>query len=201
MTSYKGCRRSSLEIVMDILKTCTSGASISQILRESNLNYRQVQKYVNFMIKRKLIKEISVNRKKRYYMTKYGAKVLKAYNSLNDIINSSKFERIPSIEKYGFTYKHGSLVVKELGPQISKYEIYAKIISASLDGVTKTKLLYVLKTNTPWLNKHLRELMKKEMIIEERIDGDRRVKGLYRATNKGRYYLKKYNELKNLFKR
>ena len=199
MTSYKGCRRSSLEIVMDILKTCASGASISQILRESNLNYRQVQKYVNFMIKRKLIREAFVKRKRKYYMTKYGAKVLKIYNSLNEIINC-QFERLPSIEKYSFKYKHEGTVMKELGSQISKYEIYAKIISASLDGVTKTKLLYVLKTNTPWLNKHLRVLMKKEMIAEERINGDKRVKGLYRATNKGRYYLKKYSELKSLFK-
>ncbi len=186
---------------MDVLKTCSSGATVSQILRVSNLNYRQVQRYINFMVKRKLIKEILVNRKKRYYITKYGAKVLKAYNSLNDIVNSSNFEKIPDVEKYGFTYKHGSLVVKELGLQISKYEIYAKIISASLNGITKTKLLYVLKTNTPWLNKYLRELMKKEMVIKERIDGDKRVKGLFRATNKGRYYLKRYSELRNIFKR
>ncbi len=199
MTSYRGNRRSSLEIIMDILRTCSSGASISQILRESNLNYRQVQKYINFMVRKKLIKEIIIKSRKKFYTTKYGNSILVAYNGLNEIINSNNFEKFPQVKHFSTTVVH-TLAVKELGPQISKYEIYAKIISASLKGITKTKLLYTLKTNTPWLNKHIKELIGKKMIIEEKIYGDKRVKGLYRATNKGKYYLKKYAELKSLFK-
>lgn len=64
MVSYDGRRRSSLEIMTSILDTCAKGASITKIMRESNLNYTQAYRYINSMLNKGMIKQTSTDNKK-----------------------------------------------------------------------------------------------------------------------------------------
>lgn len=193
MVSYNGKRRSNLEIVTCILDTCVKGASITKIMREANLNYAQAHRYINSMLSKGMLKQTSFNSKKVFYITRYGYEVLETFNDLNYLLKEKALKEdnvklsgnisIPS----GINNNH-----------VCKYDIYAKILKSSVKGITRTRLLNILGTNTPRLSKYLEELIKRKLIIIETAHYDRRVKGVFKVSKRGLMYLKIYVRLATL---
>jgi len=193
MVSYNGKRRSSLEIVTCILNVCLKGASITKIMRESNLNYTQAHRYINSMIDKGMLTQRTVNNKKIFQTTRYGYEILETFKDLDYLLK----EKILKIDDVKFNF-NTTLPYSIDGNQICKYDIYAKILKSSVKGVTKTRLLNILGTNTPRLSKYLKELIENKLIVVENVKYDRRVKGVFRISKKGLMYLKIYIKLASM---
>lgn len=69
-------RRSSIEIINEIVTVSRSGARKTEILYHSNLSYSQLKSYLNFLKEKNIIKEESVRNNgsssKVYYTTDKG---------------------------------------------------------------------------------------------------------------------------------
>jgi predicted transcriptional regulator len=75
-----------------------------------------------------------------------------------------------------------------------KIEIIAEILENANDqtGVYKTHLMYRTSANPPMLKKYLK------ILIENRLVEYQKNENTYRTTDRGIYFLKIYNELKEL---
>ncbi|RLG76050.1 MAG: hypothetical protein DRO23_02100 [Thermoprotei archaeon] len=193
MVSYNGRRRSRLEIVTCILNTCAKGASITKIMRESNLNYTQAYRYINSMLNKGMLKQTSSNNKKMFHTTRYGYEVLETFKDLDYLLKEKALK-----EDNVKLDNNISIPPGISNNQVCKYDIYAKILKSSVKGVTRTRLLNILGTNTPRLSRYLEELVKKKLIVVETIHYDRRIKGIFKVSRRGLMYLKTYAKLATL---
>ena len=76
----------------------------------------------------------------------------------------------------------------------SRYEIMVEILEAAVGGANVTKIVYRANINFKMAQDYLSYLMKCEFIEISSRNG----KKLYKTTNKGKTFIKKYRELKNL---
>jgi predicted transcriptional regulator len=76
----------------------------------------------------------------------------------------------------------------------SRYEIISTILKISVDGVTITKIVYRANLNFKIAREYLTYLIKLDMIYAENING----KTVYKTTDKGKDFLKKFSELEDL---
>jgi len=53
-------RRSNIEIISDMLRIGADGAGKTEIMYSANMSYRQLQKYLKFMISQGLIDQIEI---------------------------------------------------------------------------------------------------------------------------------------------
>jgi len=77
-----------LEIVNLMLTVCERGALKTHVMYKCNLNSKQLQQYMNFMLSRKLVstREDEGDIKRTIYMTTdLGRKLMAAYHELADI--------------------------------------------------------------------------------------------------------------------
>jgi predicted transcriptional regulator len=77
----KRSRRTSAEIICDILSAAQSGERKTRIMFKCNLNPAVMQKYLNFLIKRGLIKKSG----KEYTTTVEGAKFINCLEELAEL--------------------------------------------------------------------------------------------------------------------
>jgi predicted transcriptional regulator len=94
MVGYKSVlgwgNRGWLEIIDLILTVCEQGALKTHVMYKCNLNSKQVQQYLDFVLKRGLAKatpDAQDPRRTLYVTTERGRKFMRAYDELADIFN------------------------------------------------------------------------------------------------------------------
>ena len=74
-------RRTSLEIMADMLRLGEAGKT--EIMYSANMSYFQLQKYLNFLLERRLIDKVMLgNPSVTYRVTKKGLKILRSIDAI-----------------------------------------------------------------------------------------------------------------------
>src|SRR5579883_3463594 len=79
-----------LEIIDLILSVCEQGALKTHVMYKCNLNSKQVQQYLDFVLNRGLVvvsHDPQDNKRTFYVTTERGRKFMRAYNELADIFS------------------------------------------------------------------------------------------------------------------
>jgi predicted transcriptional regulator len=79
-------RRDRLYIIAEILVIAKDGSLKTQIMYRANLSFAQLNEYLNFLIKRELIKVNTENRKTLYKTTSKGVKYLENYEEISNLL-------------------------------------------------------------------------------------------------------------------
>ena len=78
-------RRSSIEVIADMLRLGEAGKT--EIMYSANMSYFQLQKYLNFLLKLRLIDKVTVgNPMVTYRVTKKGLRLLKSIDGILEIL-------------------------------------------------------------------------------------------------------------------
>jgi predicted transcriptional regulator len=83
-------RRDRLYIIAEILAIAKDGSLKTQIMYRANLSFAQLNEYLNFLIKRELLKVNSDNKKTFYKTTSKGVKYLENYEEISNLLNKGK---------------------------------------------------------------------------------------------------------------
>ena len=84
-------RRSDIEIIADMLKVGENGAGKTEIMYSANMSYRQIQKYLGYLISQGLIDQIRMgNPSVTYRVTDSGLKLLQLVDSLKEILGTDE---------------------------------------------------------------------------------------------------------------
>ncbi|MGC8912227.1 MAG: winged helix-turn-helix domain-containing protein [Nitrososphaeria archaeon] len=78
-------RRSTIKLIVDILDIALKGATKTEIVYKANLNFKQVEKFLDFLIKKGLL-SVSSNKRKRYRTTEKGKEFIKRYRKTVELI-------------------------------------------------------------------------------------------------------------------
>jgi predicted transcriptional regulator len=82
-----GQRRSSIEIIADMLKVGENGAGKTEIMYSANMSYNQIQKYLGFLVSHGFIDKMKVgNPAVTYQVTDSGLKLLKSISSVVEML-------------------------------------------------------------------------------------------------------------------
>ncbi len=80
-------RRSSIEIIADMLRAGESGAGKTRIMYSANMSYSQIQKYLGYLMAQGFIDKLEVeNQAVTYHLTESGSRLLRLINSLMDML-------------------------------------------------------------------------------------------------------------------
>jgi len=83
-------RRSDIEIIADMLKVGENGAGKTEIMYSANMSYRQIQKYLGYLISQGFIDQIKMgNPSVTYRVTDSGLKLLQLVNSVREMLGTS----------------------------------------------------------------------------------------------------------------
>ena len=78
-------RRSSIEVIADILRLGEAGKT--EIMYSANMSFRQLQKYLSFMLELELINKVEVgNPIVTYRVTKKGLRLLRNIDSILEVL-------------------------------------------------------------------------------------------------------------------
>jgi len=78
-----GRRRSSIEIIADMLRVGENGAGKTEIMYTANMSYSQIQKYLQYLVNQGFITKVNIdNTLVAYQVTQTGLKLLKAIDTL-----------------------------------------------------------------------------------------------------------------------
>lgn len=76
-------RRSDIEIIADMLKVGENGAGKTQIMYSANMSYRQIQKYLGYLVGAGYIDKMKMgNPSVTYQVTDSGLKLLQLINNI-----------------------------------------------------------------------------------------------------------------------
>jgi len=80
-------RRSDIEIIADMLKVGENGAGKTEIMYSANMSYRQIQKYLGFLMGQGLIDKMKMgNPSVTYQVTDNGLKLLQLISSIKEML-------------------------------------------------------------------------------------------------------------------
>ena len=79
-------RRDRLYIIAEILVTAKDGSLKTQIMYRANLSFAQLNEYLNFLLKRELLKVNAENKKTFYKTTSKGVKYLENYEEISSLL-------------------------------------------------------------------------------------------------------------------
>ena len=79
-------RRDRLYIIAEILVIAKEGCLKTQIMYRANLSFAQLNEYLNFLLKRELLKRNTENRKAIYKTTAKGVKYLESYEEISILL-------------------------------------------------------------------------------------------------------------------
>jgi len=80
-------RRSDVEIIADMLEIGENGAGKTRIMYNANMSYRQIQKYLGFLLAQGFIDKMEMgNPSVSYQVTENGLKLLKLINSVKEML-------------------------------------------------------------------------------------------------------------------
>ena len=78
-------RRSSIQVIADILRLGEAGKT--EIMYSANMSYFQLQKYLNFLLRLKLIDKVTVgNPIVTYRVTRKGLRLLRSIDSILEVL-------------------------------------------------------------------------------------------------------------------
>jgi len=81
-------RRSSIEIIADMLKVGENGAGKTEIMYSVNMSYTQIQKYLGFLLNHGLIHKVEVgNPVVTYHVTEKGANLLRNIDTVMELLD------------------------------------------------------------------------------------------------------------------
>ena len=83
-------RRDRLRIIAEILVIAKDGVLKTQIMYKANLSFAQLNEYLNFLIKRELLKVNEDNKKTFYKTTSKGVKYLENYEEISNLLRKGK---------------------------------------------------------------------------------------------------------------
>ncbi len=81
-------KRGRFSIFADILEVADGGAGKTQIMYRANLSFRQLEKYLRFMLEINLLDETSNNGRKVYCATHKGITFLQHYDAIEDLLKT-----------------------------------------------------------------------------------------------------------------
>ena len=88
-------RRSNVEIIADMLRVGEKGAGKTEIMYSANMSYIQLQKYLDYLVNQGFINKVNMdNTMVAYQVTGSGLKLLKAIDTLMEMLGPSKTEKI-----------------------------------------------------------------------------------------------------------
>ena len=80
-------RRSDIEIIANMLEIGENGAGKTRIMYNANMSYRQIQKYLGFLLAQGFIDKMEMgNPSVSYQVTENGLKLLKLINSVKEML-------------------------------------------------------------------------------------------------------------------
>jgi predicted transcriptional regulator len=81
-------RRSNIEIISEMLRIGANGAGKTEIMYSANMSYRQIQKYLKFMIAQGLIDKVEVgNPSVAYVVTEKGHGLRQSIATVLEVLN------------------------------------------------------------------------------------------------------------------
>lgn len=83
-------RRDRLYIIAEILAIAKDGSLKTQIMYRANLSFAQLNEYLNFLLKRELMKVDTENVKTLYKTTSKGVKYLENYEEISNLLRKGK---------------------------------------------------------------------------------------------------------------
>ena len=84
-------RRSNIEIIADMLRVGENGAGKTEIMYSANMSYTQIQKYLDYLVNQGFITKVDMGHTMvAYQVTDSGMKLLKAIDTLMDMLGPSK---------------------------------------------------------------------------------------------------------------
>ncbi len=87
-------RRSSIEIIAEMLRIGENGAGKTKIMYNANLSYTQIQKYLGFLMAQGFINKMEIgNPSVTYQVTENGLKLLEGINSLMEMLGLDDEDR------------------------------------------------------------------------------------------------------------
>ena len=86
-----GRRRSNIQIIADMLRVGENGAGKTEIMYTANMSYSQIQKYLDYLVNQGFINKVNMdNTMVAYQVTDSGLKLLKAIDTLMEMLESAK---------------------------------------------------------------------------------------------------------------
>ena len=80
-------RRSDIEIIADMMEVGENGAGKTRIMYGANMSYRQIQKYLGFLVAQGFIDKIEMgNPSVTYQVTDSGLKLLQLINNIKEML-------------------------------------------------------------------------------------------------------------------
>ena len=83
-------KRGRLEIIYEILSVSLKPVQKTRILYRCNLSYDQIQKYLKFLISRRLLSSFEKNRKEFFQITSTKKEFLEGYEHLRNFVKSKQ---------------------------------------------------------------------------------------------------------------
>ena len=88
-------RRSDVEIIADMLKVGENGAGKTEIMYSANMSYRQIQKYLGFLVANGFVDQMKMgNPSVTYQITDSGLRLLQLINSIKEMLGLDEEGRI-----------------------------------------------------------------------------------------------------------
>ena len=85
-----GQQHSDIEIIADMLRIGENGAGKTEIVYTADMSYPQIQKYLEYLLNQGFINKVNLNNTLiAYQVTDSGLKLLKAINTLLEMIEST----------------------------------------------------------------------------------------------------------------
>jgi len=86
-----GQQHSDIEIIADMLRVGENGAGKTEVMYTADMSYHQIQKYLEYLINQGFINKVNLdNTVIAYQVTESGLKLLKAIDTLLEIIESTE---------------------------------------------------------------------------------------------------------------
>lgn len=83
-------RRDRLYIISEILTIAKDGSLKTQIMYRANLSFAQLNEYLSFLLKIKLLKVVKQNERTIYKTTARGVKYLRNYEKITDLLRKEE---------------------------------------------------------------------------------------------------------------
>jgi predicted transcriptional regulator len=81
-------RRSNIEIISEMLRIGANGAGKTEIMYSANMSYRQIQKYLKFMIAQGLIHKVEIGHPSvAYLVTEKGHGLRQSIETVLEVLN------------------------------------------------------------------------------------------------------------------
>lgn len=93
-------RRDRLYIIAEILKIAEDGSLKTQIMYKANLSFAQLNEYLSFLLRMKLLEIQKEERKKIYVTTAKGEEYLDKYGEISSLLRSNEKKTVFNLSTY-----------------------------------------------------------------------------------------------------